>query len=117
MSIKSKIEYELFRQKISITELTKKIGMSRDGYYKINDNSIKISTLKKIASVLNKPLSFFLEEKHPEQHVVNEAPARYGKEELTEIIRKQQEEINQLRNDLIQCKDKVIQLLEEQQKL
>lgn len=61
--IYNKIEEIRKEKNISKTEFYKAIGMSTTGFLQmVENNSMKITTLEKIAEVLNVPISIFFEE-------------------------------------------------------
>jgi len=55
--IKDKILKTVKKKKIKITEFAKEIGMSRAAIYNLTDETIKYSTIKKIANYLDVPVS------------------------------------------------------------
>jgi hypothetical protein len=59
-----KIKSLVSSEKVNITDFCKKINISRDGFYKLNNDSIKLSTIEKIADYFNKPVCFFIDDKH-----------------------------------------------------
>lgn len=62
--ITNKIENLRTIKKISQTDFAKKIGMTQTGYSQmIKNNDLKVSTLQKIAEILEKPVSYFFDEK------------------------------------------------------
>ena len=53
----------LEKKRLSIDEFASKIGLKRGAIYKIiSENSTKIETLEKIATVLDVPVSYFFTE-------------------------------------------------------
>ncbi len=60
IQIRGKIEKMLKQKDISILTLCEKIGITQQGYYSIfKNNSLKISTLEKIAEVLEVDINYF----------------------------------------------------------
>lgn len=56
-----RIEDKCEEQKVNIKDLLPQIPLSANGYYAAKrNNDIKISTLKKIADLLNTPIEYFL---------------------------------------------------------
>jgi transcriptional regulator with XRE-family HTH domain len=61
--IYNKIELLRKKKRISKTEFYEAIGMSTNGFLQmVENNSMKITTLQKIADVLGVPMSFFFED-------------------------------------------------------
>lgn len=70
MDFYAKIEHEINRQKLSKTELAKKLGLTRTAVYKLTDKTA-ISTYFKIIEVLGmKPADFFKDQVKYKNHTV-----------------------------------------------
>jgi transcriptional regulator with XRE-family HTH domain len=69
----SKIRNALVEKKISQTRMAELIGMTREGYGRmIKDESMKVSTLEKIADVLGLPIIYFFEKVLPDKNGAKE---------------------------------------------
>ena len=85
-SILHKIESEIKIKGLTIADFTKKIGISRGGFYSLDENSLKVSTLKKIALTLDRPVAYFIEES-VNSSFVNEPTIKYS----TDLLQKAQQ--------------------------
>jgi len=65
--VTDKILSEINSRNISITDFANDIGVSRDTVYNFSDDTIKYITVKKIAEVLNLPISFFINDEEEEE--------------------------------------------------
>jgi len=102
---------------MTLAELVKHIDMTEAGFYKmLSTESIKVKTLRRIAEVLQQPVTFFIDNKangskaavYQKEEVITEVaepPAIYHSEK--EILLKQ---ISLLESQL-KDKEKIIQLL------
>lgn len=61
MTIEEKIKELCYDRKLTIPQLAEKIGMSKSFYSTLKNDSLKVSTLTKIADVLEAPVSAFFE--------------------------------------------------------
>jgi transcriptional regulator with XRE-family HTH domain len=65
--ISDKIKEGIHKKKLTDTEFCRLVGIDRTTYYKWNEESIKISVLRKISNVLDIPIcDFFAEEANPD---------------------------------------------------
>lgn len=120
----SRIKRIAEQKKISLKDLCRNIHISEPGFYKmLNKNEMKISTLEKICQVLNVPISIFFDEEFSmliKENKVNkeneaESHVKDSSEHAHELLKRildLQSENNQLRKELNEAKDKIINLLE-----
>ncbi len=102
----NKIENIRKQKKVSQRDLCKIIGITTVGYSKmIREESIKVSTLEKIAKVLEVPVIYFFTDDVTPTNQVAEPSTPYGTNKLLEEI------LNELKEQLKQ-KDDQIQFLQ-----
>jgi transcriptional regulator with XRE-family HTH domain len=104
-NIAEKIKVLTEKEGKSLLWLSKEIGMSKQGFYTmLNNNSLKVDTIEKIAAVLNIPVIDFFknEEKQKENIEVNDKDSKldYKKEisDLNELIKFLEDTIDKLDN-------------------
>jgi len=91
-----KIYKEIKDRNLSITDFAKDIDVSRDTIYNLSDDTIKYATVKKIAEVLNLPISFFINDEDEKRQKVKKTGAK--KNNLTELIEKETRLLNELKS-------------------
>jgi len=80
---------------LNITEFTEQVGIARNTVYKLTDDSIKYSTLKKIAKVLNLPITYFISEEEEQVHQNSRKRAKQKRDKLA-LIERQKQLLNEL---------------------
>jgi transcriptional regulator with XRE-family HTH domain len=94
--------------KISITELCKKIYITRKTYYNnIENKTLKVETLEKICEVLQLPVTYFFDDKEQKMLMVNEAKQGYEAKKEGNL---EHDFINALK-ELSECRKEKIALL------
>ncbi len=98
-------------KKLSIKELSEKVGISETGMYKaLKKGDFKISTLEKISAILDVPVGYFFEESSKNTGDII-GSQNYNVNNISIILDSKQQEIEYLKRELL-LKDKIIQLLE-----
>lgn len=111
----NKIEYLLSKNRMTLTEMAKIVGMSTSGFRdSIIKRTIKVDTLEKIAGHFGKPVSYFFNEEIP---AVSESSAEYKIENNIPYSVKEllieKDKLLEEKDRLIKEKQKIIDLLEE----
>jgi len=80
---------------VNITEFTQQVGIARNTIYSLTDDSIKYSTLKKIAKVLNLPITYFIFDEEEHLHESSRKRTKKERDEL-DLIQRQKQLLNEL---------------------
>jgi len=83
------------QRNVNITEFTQQVGIARNTIYSLTDDSIKYSTLRKIAKVLNLPITYFISDEEEQIHVNSRKKAKQKRDKLA-LIERQKQLLNEL---------------------
>ena len=88
-NIADKIIETVKERNIRITALAKEIGVSRETIYKLSDDSIKLSTIKKVAEFLEVPITYFIEDEPAKKSPKKKAkPTKALDKKAIELVQK-----------------------------
>ena len=87
MTIEEKIKELCYERKLTIPQLAENIGMSKSFYSTLKNDSLKVSTLLKIAEVFKVPASVFFELENGPDHAEIKRELEEAKANLAELTK------------------------------